>query len=364
MLNRVTQLIRRHPKASPVVFFIIGFVWDSLTLRRIDRLYENTVLCFYLISLSVCLYLYNLADDGRWKETFIEKYEEYLPLAIQFFLGGLCSAYVIFYSRSVSFSKTVSFFLILVVLLFANELLKQRISNKYLQFGSYFFVCFTFFTFFIPVMTGVMNTLTFILSGLISLTCTLLLIAFIYWKSPTTRAEISGKKTSAIIVGIYILINTFYYFNMIPPVPLALQDGFVAHDVTKENGNFIVSYEKGYWYKFWKPHRETFHYTPGDSVFVYTSIFAPTDLKKRVYHHWRWFNTNTEKWETTDRIEYDIIGGRDGGYRGYTFKANVKPGKWKIDVRTEENLVLGIIDFRIPADTTFPAGEIITETYH
>ncbi|MFT6883197.1 MAG: hypothetical protein ACJAVY_002000, partial [Marinoscillum sp.] len=54
-----------------------------------------------------------------------------------------------------------------------------------------------------------------------------------------------------------------------------------------------------------------------------------------------------KRWEIIDNIGYDINGGRDGGYRGYTFKNNVKPGFWKVEVITEEELVIGVIDFEI-----------------
>ncbi|MEX2479215.1 MAG: hypothetical protein WD357_12315 [Gracilimonas sp.] len=161
MLNRFRAFVRANQRYLPVVFFMAGFLWDSLTLGRIDRLYDQVILCTYLTSLTVCLYLFNLSGDNKWEGTFLEKYEMYLPLGIQFFLGGLCSAYVIYFSRSVSYSKTISFFIILVILLFANELLKKRISNKYLQFSAYFFVNFTFFTFFIPMLMNSMNTFLF-----------------------------------------------------------------------------------------------------------------------------------------------------------------------------------------------------------
>jgi len=80
---------------------------------------------------------------------------------------------------------------------------------------------------------------------------------------------------------------------------------------------------------------------------VFTSVFAPTDLNKSIFHRWKWFNPNTEKWEVTDDLGFEVAGGRDGGFRGYTYKANLKEGLWKVDVITEEELVLGIVDFVI-----------------
>ena len=45
----------------------------------------------------------------------------------------------------------------LVLLLVANEFLRDRLSNLRLLVSLYALVCFAFFTFFLPVMTGYMN---------------------------------------------------------------------------------------------------------------------------------------------------------------------------------------------------------------
>lgn len=364
MVSATKQFLRKHGKYAPLIFFVGGFIWDSVTLRRIDGWYSNTVLFTHLAGLTICLYIFNLADDGRWKNTFLEPYLEYAPLLIQFFLGGLSSAYVIFFFQSVSLTKTMVFFLILVGLFISNELLKNRISNKYLQFGAYFFVNFTFCTFFIPVLVGEMNTTLFIISGLCSLTFTLAFIFYLYWKSPSTRKEISGWKISTLILSIYLFINLCYHYNLIPPVPLSLQSGMVAYHIRKKDHIFRVSYEQKSLYNFWNTYNKTFHYSAGDTVYVFTSIFAPTDLKKSVRHQWKWYDDDTKTWHSTDSIKYDVIGGREGGFRGYTFKKNVWPGRWRVNVTTAEGLVLGRIDFRIIPDSTFDTRHLTTQDFH
>lgn len=337
----------RHQKYAPIIFFIAGFIFDSLTLGRVDRLYDLIMLCLYMTSLTIVLYLYNVVDDGKWKNTRLGRYEEYLPLAIQFFFGGLSSAYVIYFSRSVSLSKTMSFFIILIILFFANEYLKKRISNKYLQFSVYFFISFTFFVFIIPVFIKEMNTEVFIFSGAVSLICTLVLIVFIYIVSPSTRSEVHLGRLIGIILSIYSTVNVFYFFNLIPPVPLAMETGIVAHNIEIRDNKYVVTYETDEWYVFWRDYRHKFILEPGGTVYVFSSIFAPTDLEKSILHRWKWFDQKTDTWEIMDNIGYGIKGGRDGGYRGYTFKNNVRPGKWEIDVITEEGLVLGMINFEI-----------------
>lgn len=341
------MFIRKYQKYTPILFFIGGFIFDTLTLGRIDRTYDLVVLCLHMSCLTLTIYLYNLADDGRWKNTLLERYEEFFPLAIQFFFGGLSSAYVIYFSRSVSLSKTVSFFVILVVLLLANEFLKRRISNKYLQFSVYFFLNFTFFTFMVPVFISDMGTTIFLSSGVISLGSTLLLITLTYFFSPSTRAEIHLAKLMGILLSIYVFINLFYFLKLIPPVPLALDEGIVAHNVSIENNDYVVSFERHESYMFWRDHKLKFHYTNDEKVYIFSSIFAPTDLKKSVSHRWKWYNEINDEWDLVEDIDFEITGGRSGGFRGYSYKNNVKSGQWKVDVITEDGLVLGVIDFEL-----------------
>ena len=80
------QFIRKHEKYLPVIFFMGGFVFDTMTLGRIDRVYDRTILSVHITSLTLVIYLFNLADDGKWKNTFLEKVQDYFPLMIQFFL--------------------------------------------------------------------------------------------------------------------------------------------------------------------------------------------------------------------------------------------------------------------------------------
>ncbi len=363
MITNVFSFIKNNQKYLPVTFFVAGFIWDTLTLDRIDQLFDRIILTTYLVTLSLCLYMYNVVDDGKWKKTFLEKFENYLPLAIQFFLGGLCSAYVIYFSRSVSFTKTLLFFVILVILLFANEMLQRRISNKYMQFSAYFFTNFIFFTVSIPVLVKQMNTMIFIISGLVSLITTLSLIVYIYKASPSTRVEISKRKMVGIILGIYIMINTFYYFNLIPPVPLALDTAVVAHDVQRINGDYIVTYEQEVWYKFWRKNSYIYTQEPGTNVYVFASIFAPTALNKSVAHRWKWKNPQTNRWDTVDQITYDIVGGRNKGYRGFTFKRNIQEGLWRVDVITEEGSILGTIRFEVIMGSINSETDLTTDLF-
>jgi hypothetical protein len=64
-----------------------------------------------------------------------------------------------------------------------------------------------------------------------------------------------------------------------------------------------------------------------------------------------------------DVISFEITGGRDGGFRGYTYKSNVPDGEWNVEVITEEGLVLGVIDFKIKTITGENSPRLITTLF-
>ena len=66
------RFVFRNQKYAPILFFMGGFIFDSLTLGRIDRVYDTVVLCSHMTLLSITLYLYNTVDEDKWEGTFIE----------------------------------------------------------------------------------------------------------------------------------------------------------------------------------------------------------------------------------------------------------------------------------------------------
>ena len=58
-----------------------------------------------------------------------------------------------------------------------------------------------------------------------------------------------------------------------------------------------------------------------------------------------------------------MTGGRDGGFRGYTYKNNVWNGLWKVEVITEEELILGVIEFEIITSKTLKPQRLIQQRF-
>jgi len=332
----------------PALFFLSGVSYDTLTLTRIDRLQDNLILLIYLLLLGVLIVLTgrlgiepapdreqlaSLPSFARW----VLQTRPYYPMASQFLLGGLFSAYTIFYFRSATLATTAIFFAVLISLLIANEFLRDRLSSIRLLVSLYALTCFAFFTFFLPVMTGWMNTLVFLIGAALSAAVTFRVVQLIYRNNPDRSGHEAVGVTTPAFVMIALLVG-FYFLNWIPPVPLSLKFGGIYHEVKRSDDRFELSYEKK-WYQVWKRSDST--YPADEPIYCFTAVFAPVALKTTVYHHWYYRRDSSKPFTHADKIPLQISGGREGGYRAYTFKQRLDPGDWRVDVEAEDGRVIG-----------------------
>jgi hypothetical protein len=352
----------------PALCFFSGVTYDSLTLTRIDHLLDNLILLLYLSLLGLLIVLTARADlagqaespteNTAWVPRLLALARPYYPMAIQFLLGGLFSAYAIFYSQSASLTATAVFFGLLVALLVGNEFLHDRLSNLRLLVTLYAVVCFSFFTFFLPVLTGLMNTAVFLLGAVLSAAVALRVVQLVYRGGPARSRNETALAGLPAVTAIGVLVG-FYFLNWIPPVPLSLKFGGAYHRIDKGDGLYHLTFERGAWYQFWKRSDDPFR--EEGPVFCFTAVFAPVDLRTTIYHRWQ-YRAPEKDFVTTDRIGIAITGGREGGYRGYTHKQKLTPGDWRVDVETADGRIIGRVSFLVeePAEPAPPELETIT----
>jgi hypothetical protein len=343
----------------PIVFFFSGVTFDAITLTRIDRLADNLVLLTYLGILGLLIVLMGRHDRAQAPTdpvslppvaSFVARTRRYYPMAIQFLLGGLFSAYAVFYSRSASFTSTAFFFILLVALLIANEFLHDRVFNLKLMLALYALAACSFLTFFLPVISGKISTALFLLGAALSAVLSVALARLVYRGSRdhSPAEPIQTALPALLLVGVLI---AFYFLNWIPPVPLSMSFGGMYHKVVRTGDAYELTFERPRWYEFWKRSDDPFRGLEGANCF--TAIFAPVDLNAEIYHHWQHRGSGTTGgFVTTDRIPLAIVGGRKGGYRAFTTKQAVMPGDWRVDVETAGGRIIGRVSFRVegPSD--------------
>jgi hypothetical protein len=190
----------------------------------------------------------------------------------------------------------------------------------------YALVCFSFFTFFLPVMTGHMTVLVFLAGAALSAVVTFRVVQLIYRNNPDrSRREAIGVAVPAfVLIG---LLVGFYFMNWIPPVPLSMKFGGMYHEVKKASDRFELSYGRK-WYEVWK--RSDSVFPANEPIYCFTAVFAPVALNTTVYHHW-YFRPNDSKPFT----------------HADTFKQRLDPGDWRVDVETEDGRIVGRVSVAV-----------------
>ena len=341
-----------HP-FMPMVFFLAGVTYDTLTLSRIDRLFDNLLLLLYLSILGALVVLTGRIQFGMIPNApqktdgsllhYIQLARPHFTKALQFFLGGLFSAYTIFYFQSSSLTTSSIFLGMIILLLIANEWFRHRLSSLKLLVCLYAMVVFSFFTFFLPVLTGWMTTWIFLLGAFLSVVVIWKIVTLIF-EGMSVHSSWEPLWTFLPAFCLILSLSGLYFLNWIPPVPLSLKFGGVYHHVEKVQDEYRLSFTKGAWYQFFKQSNDLV--TTGDPVYCFTSVFAPVALKTTIYHHWQHRASDAiQKFSTTDRIPISISGGRERGYRSYTTKQHLDEGEWRVDVETEDGRIIGRLNF-------------------
>ena len=195
----------------------------------------------------------------------------------------------------------------------------------------------------------------FFLSGLLSL-AVMSVFGFALFSLVLRGSYLQLKQMIATVLGIFIIFNALYFFDIIPPVPLSLKHIGVYHSVLRSSsGDYLVMYESSPWYVFWRDTSAILHYSLGQSAYCFSSVYAPTQLNTPIYHVWERYDTASKKWITTSRISYGISGGRGDGYRGFSATAALSPGDWRCDVENASGALVGRITFTaVESSTTVP----------
>lgn len=350
LFQKYKEFFKRNERYISGGALLAGFIVDNFTLTRIDLWFDNLILFAYLTVALLAIVVINFYEEGILKGAFFEKVRFLSLLAMQFAFGGLFSGFVVFYSRSATLVSNWPFILVLIGLLIGNEFFKSRYSKFTFRMSIFFIALFSFLIFYVPVIIGSIGALIFILSSVISILFMWAIIRVLRFFIPA-QIEKSKNALKWSIGIIFILINIFYFTNIIPPIPLSLKDIGVYHFVERDDaGNYLATSETKEWYYFLIPN-ETVHIHSGDPIYIFSSVFAPTKLNTDIFHKWQYYDEDTGKWILRSNLGFEIQGGRDGGYRGYTMKTSLDEGLWRVDVVTKRNQLLGRVKFRVKKAT-------------
>lgn len=351
-IKNIKEFYERYEGRIGAATILIGFIFDNLTLRNAHINTQTSVFVAYLLLSGVSIFILNLLESKNQDTKTFPKFHFWAFILLQFSIGSLFSMFFVFYSRGVSISATWPFLLLLLANMIGSELFKKRYLHLSVQISLLFVSIFSFCIYFLPVVFHRISGWVFVGSGILSLILVFLFLKALKLVAKQKLKEERGK----IILGvgiIYLLINIFYVFNVIPPVPLVMKKGGVYQSISWQEKGYVVKGETKPWWEFFTSY-PVYHHTYGDPVYVVTAVYSPAALNTSIFHNWQFFDEEKNKWQSVTKIPVAIVGGREGGYRSYSVKQNIVAGLWRVDMETAESRVIGRIKFKIVQDGTVP----------
>jgi hypothetical protein len=349
MWKRLQAFRRRHAKAQIVVFFALGFGLDVATLKRIDNTLTLVKHGAFLVALTALLALeqkYEATErlPGRAVGRVLALSED----AIHFIFGSLLSAFTVLYFKSASGWTSLGFLAALLAVLVANEVPAFRKLGGSLRFALYSFCVTSYLAYLFPVLLGFLSPWIFAGACAISLLAVYAFFRRLYfWKLDAAwaarRAAIPGIAVQALLMALYL-------GRVTPPVPLSVQFMGIYHAIERDAEGYRLMHQRPAW-KIWHHGDQSFLARPGDKIYCFVRIFAPSHFKDHLLIRWS-FDDPKGGWRNSDAIPMAISGGRDEGYRGYSFKQNYQPGAWRVAVETDDGREIGEMRFNVTADAS------------
>ncbi len=321
------------------LFFVIGFIFDLITLNRIDQGFLLIQQAGFLVCILVLIFIEFGFQLGLKLPAFILKYKTF---AMHFLMGSLLSAFVIFYFLSSSGLTSFAFVLAIVSLLILNELPQfQSISLPFKV--TLFSICLvSYLSYTTPIWLGHIGLAPLLLSAIIFILITTL-NTYILQKLTLNDKFITKNLTIPSLCTLTVFLG-LYFTRVIPPVPLSIKKIGIYRSIEKKEKQYILGYKKHPW-KFWLSGEQNFHYQSGDKVFCFAGIFSPTTFSDQV--KFNWYVKQNNQWVLSDSIAIKISGGRDKGFRAYSFKSKVSPGQWRVKILTLDNREIGRTTFYV-----------------
>jgi len=358
--QRLQAFRERHVMAEIAVFFAAGFLFDILTLSRIDDVATLVQQGLYLVVLGALMimderYRAGLAAPPRW----LAKAWRFSQDAIHFLFGSLLSSFTLFYLKSSSGFASVFFMSILGGLLVANELPRVRELGPMVRFALLSLCLTSYGALLLPVLLGFIREWMFVTAVVVA--CVVIgwcARALSCW---TGDAASVRRRVAAPALGMQAILVVAYFSGAIPPVPLSVQFIGIYHEVippaaqaATQDGKspagrtYELRHQRPSW-KVWQHGDQEFAARPGDVVYCFARIFAPRGFRDAIYVRWLWQGADGG-WLDQGRAQLDILGGRGDGFRAFATKKNYQPGRWRVEIETGDGRDIGIIGFDLVDD--------------
>lgn len=333
----------------PLAAFLGGFLWDALTIgQKVTPAAFWRLGAFLLGAALLALWLARRHEsravappkghDLRSKWRRIVWQAPYLLL--QFFYGGIFSALFIFYFKSAGHLGTWLTTAFLGILLIGNEFAGDRYGRRFtLTWALFALNAILLFNFALPHLVGSLDPRWFY----ISTGAGVLLTHGLQRLTPGRPGRIWPAWG---IAGTLLLAWTL---GMIAPVPLVKRDLAIGREFVKAGGHYTLQVESAPAWMFWRNQAPTLHLPEGERLYGVSAVFAPRGVTADLEHRWEVLDNG--EWHQVATIRFQTSGGRERGFRGYSWVVNPQPGDWRLTVATQDGRTIGTLTVRVENGT-------------
>ena len=330
-----------------VLFFAGGFAFDALMLSRID---EPGMLVQQGAYLAICGALLAITQrlelKGLEPPLFLRKPWHYVDHAIHFMLGTLLNAYSIFYFHSASGLTALGFVVFICALLAVNELPRFHRLGPVVPVALYSICLTSYLAYLFPVLLGHIRPWMFYLAiatAMLPLTAHVLLL--LKWGRGAGQVARHAAIPAFAVQALFLLL---YALRIAPPVPLAVKEMGIYHDVQRAPGGRLLVHQRRDW-KFWHQGDQDFLEREGDRVYCFARIFAPSRFRDRI--EIVWYRDEIEKgWIEIHRFPLTIAASGQRGFAADGYLTHPQPGHWRVEVQSEDRRTMGMLHFQVIPD--------------
>ncbi len=348
--ERMRSFYKRYEHHINSVAFIAGFIFDFIAFKHVQHSILLSVLAGWLFFSAVAILLHSVMRSDVPRENFVGRVLDgiaaVIPFFIQFAFGAVMSGSLVFFSHSASPSVSWPFLAIIVGLAVGNEVFRGRYDGLVFQLVGFFVAAFLYFSLLFPIILHSVSGAVFVGSGVMSICVFYVLIRML--RRVARERYVQGIRFAWVgVILFFCVFNVLYFLNIIPPLPLALKEIGIYHKLTRlPNGDYELHYQPAGVFSFGAVSR-VYNVAPGEGAYAFTAVYAPEGVRTTILHEWVRFDETGRRWVPVFTESFEMVGGRVDGFRGYTKKESLMPGKWRVNVLTISGRLIGRTTFHV-----------------
>jgi MFS family permease len=345
---------KKHERKISALSLAGGFAFDSATFGRIDHALTQAVFIVYLLVAGISIAVLHVLEsrpDGRKPS---DKTRTILVAVTQFALGCLLSGFCVFYIRSASITSSWPFLLAMAAIFIGNEYMRRYHARLVFSALLFFFAIYSYAILLVPLVVDRMGRIPFLISGAVAV---LIFVSYMQALAALGHERYRGARMQVFagMALITIFLNTVYFLRVLPPLPLVLTEAGVYHEVKHVGESYVAAEEDepAEWQALFGTHA-IMHVQKGARLYLYSAVFSPRDLNPRLVHDWQWLDPK-QGWVSQQRVSFPIQGGREDGFRYFTYKTAPRPGQWQVNILTADGRSVGRVRFAVEEQAVPPA---------